>query len=377
MEKNYTLPKLYDGGGNLSKDWYVYYYYTDPISKEKKQFRLKEGINRLKSKRKREEKATILITALNGMLTKGWNPFNNKIEESKGNVLLIDAIDEILERKEAYLSAASKKSYYFRTRLFKDWLQENNLAHLYANNLTTQHMRDYFDYMLKERKNSGKTHNSHLATLAVYFNEMVERGIIEKSPLKSIKRLKQTSGTNSTYSEEEERKLNKLMEKDNFNFFMATRFIRYCFLRRTELANLQVKHINWIGKTITIPSASAKSRIQDSVTIPTTLERLIIKAGYLDLDPEFYLFGKYFAPSATKINRLDDFTEKQREYNLKLKVKEECTFYSWKHTGTVDLYNITKDTYVVMRQCRHADIRMTMIYLRSLGCGVNEQVRSW
>ena len=47
------------------------------------------------------------------------------------------------------------------------------------------------------------------------------------------------------------------------------------------------------------------------------------------------------------------------------------------HTGVVDLYNHTKDAYIVMRQCRHSDIKMTMIYLRSLGCGVNEQVREW
>ena len=36
-----------------------------------------------------------------------------------------------------------------------------------------------------------------------------------------------------------------------------------------------------------------------------------------------------------------------------------------------------KNAYIVMRQCRHSDIKMTMIYLRSLGCGVNEQVREW
>lgn len=77
------------------------------------------------------------------------------------------------------------------------------------------------------------------------------------------------------------------------------------------------------------------------------------------------------------MKRIDDLSDKQRVVNKENNIRSECTFYSWKHTGVVDLYNHTKDAYIVMRQCRHSDIKMTMIYLRSLGCGVNEQVRDW
>lgn len=374
--KNYTTPKLFNNKGDIKKDWYVYFYYTDNLSGKKKQFRYKAGINRLKSKRKREELAISMCEALVIKLENGWNPITDKTEEAKSS-LLLDALDEVLARKESYLTKSSLKSYFFRTRLFKEWLVKAGYSHLYANHLTQSHMRQYFDYVLEVRKNSGKTFNSHLATLSVYFNDMLERGVITESPLKGIKQVKEEVGKMSIYSDREEAKLDKLMREDNFEFYMATRFIRYCFLRRTELANLKVKHINWQNKTVTIPSSSAKSRVQDSVTIPTTLEKLIEKSGYLELDPELYLFGKNFTPSETKIKKLDYFTEQQKMYNEKLKIKTECTFYSWKHTGTVDLYNLTKDVYVVMRQCRHSDIQTTMIYLRSLGCGVNEQVRGW
>ena len=117
--------------------------------------------------------------------------------------------------------------------------------------------------------------------------------------------------------------------------------------------------------------------MQDSVTIPGTLERMIEKAGFLELDPETYLFGKHFEPSLEWLNRVDDFSDMQRDINSRLGIGKGRTFYSWKHTGVVELYNLTKDPYTVMRQCRHTDIKMTMIYLRSLGCGVNEQVREW
>jgi len=88
-----------------------------------------------------------------------------------------------------------------------------------------------------------------------------------------------------TYSEADEAKFEKIRDTDP-DFYLATRFVRYCFLRRTELAKLQVKHINWENKTIIIPSKNAKSRVQDSVTIPKTLERMIRQSGVLELDPE-------------------------------------------------------------------------------------------
>ena len=377
INRPYTLPKLHNAKGDISKDWYVYFYYTDKLTGQKKQFRYKQGINRLKAKRRREEEASAIREALLVRLDSGWNPITEKTEKQQVDILILDAIDDVLSRKKGYLTETSYKSYFTRTRLFKEWIVENNLSHLYVQNLTPYHLRKYFDEMLEVRGVTGRTHNSHLTTLNAYFNDMSERGIILENPLKGIKAVRQDVGKISTYSESEEKRLNAHMREKDFLFFVATRFVRYAFLRRTELLNLQVKHINWKSKTITIPSSSAKSRVQDSVTIASSLEPLIKEAGYLELNPEMYLFGKKFLPSHERLTRADDLTERQRAYNIELRVKPECSFYSWKHTGAVELYNITKDPYVVMRQCRHSDIRMTMIYLRSLGCGVSEQVRSW
>ena len=248
---------------------------------------------------------------------------------------------------------------------------------IYVYNFTYYHARKYFDYLLKDKKYCGKTYNGHLNTLRSFFNGMVEREIIRANPINGIKQVRQETGKNTTYSQKEEKSLEEYLLKSNKNFFYATRFVKYCFFRRSELSKLQIKHINWEGKTISVPSGIAKTRIQDSVTIPKSLEKYIIEMGLLELSPELYIFGKNFVPSETRMKRVDDLSDKQREYNRLLDVKKECSFYSWKHTGVVELYNIVKDPYIVMRQCRHSDVKMTMIYLRSLGCGVNEKVRMW
>lgn len=377
MITNYSFPKLCDRGGDLSKQWYVYLYYTGSDG-VRKQFRYSEGINSLKTKRERRAEANALVEAITALLKKGWSPVTNTMEATE-NIqpkTISAAFDEIFEIKKAYLTSESIRTYKNQIDLFKGWLVKKKLDHLYTQNFTADHARKYCDWMLRDKKYCGKTYNGHLTMLRTFFTEMVNRKYLPTSPVAGFKFVRQEVGKNTTYSEVDEKKFEEIRYK-NPEFYLATRFVRYCFLRRTELAKLQVKHISWNNKTIIIPSKNAKSRVQDSVTIPGTLEKLIELSGLLHLDPETYIFGKYFKPATKAINDLDDFSDRQREVNRVLGIDKGRTFYSWKHTGAVELYNLTKDPYTVMRQCRHTDIKMTMTYLRSLGCGVNEQVRRW
>jgi integrase len=370
---NYTIPKLYTAKNNLSKDWYVYFYYTH--ERKKKLFKYRGGINYVKTKKEKVIEGNALVRALAEKLESGWNPFTNDKTKSEDKTL-VNCIDEVYNIKCAYMTPRSQKTYYDQLNLFKKWLKLESIDHLYVQNVRREHIRSYLDWLLGVKKYTGKTHNGHLSTIKTFFNEFVERKYIEKSPVHGFKMLREEVGKNNTYSEHEEKLFEEIMT-ENPNFYLATRFVRYCFFRRSELSKIQVKHINWQSKTIIVPSENAKNRSQDSVTIPKTLERLIIKHRLMELDQEMYLFGKDFKPSPVKLNRVDDYTDFQREINRRLGIKKECTFYSWKHTGAVELYQRTKDVYVVMRQCRHSDIKVTMRYLRSLGCMVSEQVREW
>lgn len=378
MKSNtYSTPRLCDRGGDLSKQWYVYFHYTE-ANGVKKQFRFSEGINTLKTKKERKIEANALVEALTGHLRSGWSPVTGKVDPNDDPQIktVLEAFDEIFEIKKAYLTSESIRTYKNQISLFKKWLATKKFDHLYAQNFTVDHARKYCDWMLRDRKYCGKTYNGHLTMLRTFFTEMVNRRYMPVSPVTGFKSVRQDTGKNTTYSGVDEKKFEKVRGSDP-QFYLATRFIRYCFLRRTELSKLQVKHINWNNKTIVIPSGNAKSRVQDSVTIPKTLERLIEAYGLIKLDSELYLFGRHFIPGRKPMSRIDDFSDRQRNLNKELGIGKGRTFYSWKHTGAVELYNLTKDPYVVMRQCRHTDIKMTMIYLRSLGCGVNEQVREW
>ena len=80
-------------------------------------------------------------------------------------------------------------------------------------------------------------------------------------------------------------------------------------------------------------------------------------------------------PGLTKLARADYITFKHRKLMNVIGIGLEKNLYSWKATGAADLYNATKDPYLVMSQCRHSDIKITMLYLRSLGLQTNDKVR--
>jgi len=336
-------------------------------------------LNTFKTKREREREAGAIVSVLHNKLQDGWNPINDTVpeEDEREEISITKAFDNVLSIKRSYITPRTYKTYYDHINLFKKWLVQKKLDKLYVQNITNVHLMKYLDYLLRDKKYCGKTYNGHLGILKCFFNAFLERNYIEKSPVVGIKQVRQDTGKNTTYSHLEEKLLEKYMYAHERDFYYTTRFVRFCFFRRSELSKLQIKHINWDNKTIIVPSESAKTRTQDSITISRTLEKCIIEMGILDLNPDMYVFGKNFLPSLNKLKRVDDFSDRQRMINRENNIKTECTFYSWKHTGAVDLYNRTKDPYTVMRQCRHSDIKMTMIYLRSMGCGVNEQVREW
>lgn len=375
----YSQPKLCNRGGDVSKPWYVYFDYTH--EGVKKQIRVKRGLNYVHKKRLRELEGSALVKVLTIELEEGWNPITDMVESAPENITVVEAINKILLLKQSTITVRSYKTYKDEIGLFTKWLELKRYDNLFIHNFTDHHAREYFDYLLLERKHCGKTFNGHRANLNVFFNALVERKEIKESPIKGIKKRPEERGKNTTFSKADEDKFTEYAKKHELNFYYATRFIKYCFFRRSELVGIKVKNINWENKTIVVDSEISKGNRQESITISKSLEKIILEMGVLNLDPETYLFSGgrgCFAPGPTKKKRVDDFTDKQNEINKTLGIKQG-TLYAWKHTGVCELYNSmkVKDVYVVSRQCRHTDIKMTMIYLRSLGMGVSEDVRAW
>ncbi len=80
-----------------------------------------------------------------------------------------------------------------------------------------------------------------------------------------------------------------------------------------------------------------------------------------------------------RCTRPDDISERHLELKIAAGLPKFAVdgkaFYSWKHTGVVAYWKVVKDIYFMMRQLRHHDMKVTMIYLKSLGLMPNEAFR--
>lgn len=81
--------------------------------------------------------------------------------------------------------------------------------------------------------------------------------------------------------------------------------------------------------------------------------------------PLFY-FGKNGQPGAVPVKE-NYFSREYKPVLQELKLLGGQSFYSWKHTGVCKLYMKFKGPKMIMEQCRHSGLDITMHYLRDLG----------
>lgn len=367
----FTEPKILRG--NV---WAVYFRAVNPDTGERKLFKFEAGLNIKQHKTERLRRANTLRQYLHERLKQGWNPFQKTAKPSKENTLQ-DYLDEMINIKRSSMKPKSIRNYNDIAKGFKSWLTENSLAKIPAHKFTAQHMRAYSDYLLTQKHYAGKTHNNYIGILRALFSEMLEREIITLNPADKIKNRRVDTGKNFPFTDEEKTRLINHMKAACPHFFLACCFTYYCFLRRSELIELRFQDIDLEKKSIIIHSKGAKGRTQQSVTIPVQFEQMLRDYKIDTYQKDLYVFGRRCCPNKTKLKKPDYYSYRFRMIADSLGVDKQKGYYAWKHTGVCALYKSMKkpDVNIIRIQCRHSDIRTTMIYLRSLGLDVQEQIR--
>lgn len=203
----------------------------------------------------------------------GWNPFERQCDNIKKKIG--PELDEMLSVRSCTLRKRSIEMYRCVLKFFKLWCEAKGYNTLRSDQFTHLQALEYVDYLKRERKYSSKTCNDTVGYLKTLFFMLVERDIIKSNPFCKIKKSKEEKGKNVAFTPEEIDKVIKYMKIHNERLYYATQFVRYAFIRRTELMYLKVHHISIENQTITIPSEVSKTGKQDSITIPRSLEKVI------------------------------------------------------------------------------------------------------
>src|SRR5690606_9827018 len=114
----YKPPKIHDAGGDLRKQWFVYYSHKNPQTGKFTRFKVFRDINQSKLKQERLERAKAIAKAIEELLKEGFNPFS-EFRPELNNFSISNSIDIFLRSVKAGLQPKSYKKYETQLLVFK------------------------------------------------------------------------------------------------------------------------------------------------------------------------------------------------------------------------------------------------------------------
>lgn len=395
-QKLFRSPRLHDAGGDLSKPWWVEIGYRDPRDGDMHRKRYQDGFAELKTKKERYKFAEELCNNLSAKLLKEWIP----TDETNKQVVYVDDLEyhqaaQIYGRKRKanknirfYASeyttlqknTKAKKtyeSYRGKIRYFIAWLEREKLI---DNDLTTfghEKILEFFDHLIIEKKLAGPTIEKYKITLDNFFRYLVERKIIQASPVGKIE-LPETGEDFSAipFLDEDLEQILPVIRAEDPQLFLGAMLQYFCFIRPgDELLQLKLNQVNLSARTIRIPKNVAKKRKERTIDIPEQLFSILVEHGSQNYGKDLYLIGPYGRPGTRPIgyNTLRSRFNKIRD---RVGLTDLYKWYSFKHTGAGKLLESGATIIEIMNQLGHTDIASTYRYIRRHFGDRSEHVRS-
>jgi len=374
-----VFPHLNDCAGDLSKKWYVEWQYHLPGEEKPKRERNYSDIN-LPTAEARYKAAEAVIAEKTEWLKAG--------EHLKGNPARVYE-DELLYRNEAKMYGRDKKSvttsrthlsdfllyirekvntksyenYVSKLRIFNAWLDKMNLSHLHIKNLKREHIIQFATYLSADQNLARLSIKKYIQIIHTFFDFELEKGVISTNPAVKIPALGRIVDEAATPFEIDERKrLKAAIETTDPQLWLACEIQYYCAIRPgTELRLMKIGWVDFDRSKIRIPSVESKSRRVDVVDVPEFLiEKLRMYKAY---DKNLYLFGKYGQPNQEPVGK-NTLRNRFNRYREALNIPEDRKFYSWKHTGAIQLLDNGIQPYDLKEHLRHRSFATTEIYIK-------------
>lgn len=394
-KKLFRTPYLYDAGGDISKSWWIELGYRDPKDGKMKRKRYQEELSLLKTKKARREKAEELIKIYTAKLSKGWTP----LDDIKNQVVYEDELEyheaarvygrkrkanknirfygsEYISHVKGISAKKTYESYRGKIREFTSWLEREKLVDNDLGTFDNSLIIRFFDYLINERQLARRTVEKYRMTLQKFFSFLINRKVLLENPVHDI----DVPETDEDFSampflDDDMERILPVMREQDPQLFLAALLQYFCFVRPgNELLNLQVKHINFGARTITIPKNIAKKRKERVIDIPIQLFEVLQKHGIHTYGKEMFLIGPFGRPGNRQIgtntlrNRFNNFRDD-------LDLSKSYKWYSFKHTGAGKLLESGATIVELMNQLGHTDITSTYRYIRQHFGERSEHVR--
>ena len=339
-------PNWENTGASFQHDWYIQYYFHDPVFKEKykhgKLFIVKGGINRLKTFSERREAVKIILSELIYLLKdEGYNPITKiKMPPFENNYEIpptthwLTAIEKAKNRLILEKSTlADMKSCLAKLKIASNALKFSKMP---VSEISRKHIKIIFEYLEANDNLSAHRYNKYRCYLMIFFKELMELETVESNPIRDISKRKTIKKIRELLSDKERGKIDKYLKSNFYTFWRFVNIFFHSGARENEMLALQAKNVD-VEKhrfKILIKKGSQKREVYRTIkdiAMPLWIELLE------DAKPEDYLFSVGLKPGSKKIIR-EQIT---RRWNVHVKKKLNITadFYSLKHLNIDETAN--------------------------------------
>jgi site-specific recombinase XerD len=342
---DYKPAQLHDSG----EKWFVWFSFRDPSSGQFKRFRVYEGINSIKKLSDKREFASLLVTAVNNKLDRGYSPYQPK----EGAVIKSNSLIQGLNYfKQNLIGRGLRKrtiqSYESVLRAMYEGLSGVLLNDI--NSISKQQIGSFLRNTASKNQWSNATYNNNLTFLRAIFNYLVDQEIMESNPASKVKPLPQSTHRHKYFDEVTFDRIKKSAPPDLLRFLM---FLYHTGTRPNEARQLEYKHILRDRGLLFIPSTISKNKKDDYIPLHDYIKT------------HFYGTGKIFGTS------VNYYSQKFNKLKKELELSSEYTLYSIKHTAAIAMARANVPPYDMMNFFRHSGLEITMAYLRDLGTTVS------
>ena len=353
----------------IAKQWLIVYYAKNPITKELQRHRL--TVPMIASRTERVKQGKKIVLEINKKLETGWNPFYSTAASEEFKTFEF-CIDKFIEQTKKEVENGSKRadtlrSYTSFTNMIKKYVAEKKIPMQLILEFNQPFVVNYLDWIYYDRGNSPRTYNNHLLFIGTFVNYCISRGHLKNNFTTAILRKENNAKIRQVLTADVKNKVKELQD-NQFNYYVLCMATYFCFIRRTELCKLKVKHINLNKNYITIPAEISKNRKNENVTIPNAYMKILAEHLQDANNNDFWFSDNDFKAGEKQLNpkKISDTWERIRKQKG---ISAEYQFYSLKDTGITDLLNSGIPALKVRDQARHYDLKITEGYTaRNINC---------
>lgn len=352
---------------DMNQRGYVYFYY----GKIRKRFfdgssvNLECNSNHASTHSERQQELERLQYHLHRLLLAGWDPTLTK--EASSSLLVNDLQEEVLRPLFASnLSRRHVEDVLRYAEYFRKWCV-TNYPTLRTSMLTTDIVQEFIDtfttsaayYMIARNRTSG------ICSL------LIKAKKLSVNPVEKTSTQKRVTKRNRAFTQKQFKQVLEHVKETNENLYLCMLLMYGSFLRpHEEIRNLKRDNFNEDLTMISMDGYAVKGRRLRVVPVPQYVRDEMIRRGMHNLEPERNIFTRKKTPHSEQY-----FSTIWKRMKVQLLednvIQEDHTLYSVRHTAAILLFKRTQDLPKLSQLMGHADVNITLVYLRSLGVLLN------